>query len=130
MFKVTKSNFESIVAAGKYCKTYLPGTIVEADISTLGLMVFRTLQNAISFSLYYTDPIILKVKGIEELTPKTNLFTNVTSEYNLDKYYSFINRSTTITTSKFIDVVNEIPVPIPLGTKFFRRVRVIKEVHL
>jgi len=97
LYKLTDANFQSILAGGAYCKTYEPGTIVEADPTTLGLMLFENYNDIINY--YHIIRIlrnvskpfrILKVKGIGNKTIPINV-SGITAHIYIHRFYQGYN---------------------------------------
>lgn len=114
LYKVTNYSFNSIMAEGKYCKHYYPGSMVASDPKTLGLMLFQTLKQAISFSSSYGYARILEVEAFGELDIP-NILSVSSDEFYMDDFYRGKNTDVTL-----------IPPP---GTVCCRAVRVIREIQ-
>ena len=77
-YKVTASNDTSCIMSSNsnkdFVKLYEDNTVVEADKSTLGLMVFKTKENALALVERWSRMDILKIKRVIPLsrgrTPK------------------------------------------------------------
>jgi len=88
MFKVTDSMYKSIRAKGVYCRIYNVGKIIEAEKGSLGLMIFRTVEEAIKFTkcIYYQLSRILEVEPIGKIFLPTRI-SNSSSEWWINHFY-------------------------------------------
>jgi len=70
MFKVVDVIYKSIRAKGRYCRIYEVGKIIRAEKGSLGLMIFKEIEEAIKFTkcTYYQLSRILEVKPIGKIS--------------------------------------------------------------
>lgn len=125
-YKVTKVDYSSILAKGRYCKIYEPGATVTSIPNTLGLMLFDEKIYATNFiamlkSNYpkFKHPIkLLEVEGIGQQTiPKQ--ICGLTSEKSI---YSFYNKEKM--SKRLLPLISPM-----LGTVCYKQVIVGREIE-
>jgi len=99
-YKLVGKEYQSALARGKYCKIYLPDTIVESEPDSLGCMLFSSYEYA---KLFYKDisPLrvelrpfkILAVNGIGKMVIPKKVCV-ATSEHYFDEFYDYVSKFT------------------------------------
>lgn len=91
-YKLTKSDYTSIFAEGKYTLTYTPGTIVTALPTTLGIMLFKDkyqIYNLYGCCYDYSRFKLLKVDTIAPIHSQSIVRVSPGwSECQLDEFYT------------------------------------------
>lgn len=91
-YKLVGKEYQSALAKGKYCKIYLPDTIVESEPDSLGCMLFSSYEYAKLFYktiVIYTDINPFKMLAVNGIGPKIipKAVSSGTSEYCINEFY-------------------------------------------
>jgi len=121
LYKVTNSNYTSVMVKGEYMLHYEPGEIVKAPPDTLGLMLFKYPDQAFRFARLCSGRRnkckVLTVEPLESISMPSEVSIYICAD-GLNEYYN--------KTKKDFSVCSQ--TSPPEGTVCCQSVRVLKEL--